>query len=121
MFKDIHNHNVHTGVNHCRFIVERSFIVISLHSTLRTISNWGFDSRGQNAVAMQPEMGPLSDFRIPNTENYTFENTVVDIFGPFAIKSSNHLYPIFTPFRLTTRSLHLEQAYQIITDSFKRY
>ena len=121
MLRDIHNHNGHTGLDHCRFIVQQSFIVINLRSTLRTIINRCFDCRRQKAVAMQPQMRPLPDFRIPNTENFIFQNTGVDFFGPFAIKASDNLYPkryarIFTC--LTTRAVHLEPAYHLSTDSF---
>ena len=69
MFGHIQNHNGHTGLDDCRFIVQQSFIVISLRSSLRSIINRCFDCRRQNAVAMQPQMAPLPDFRIPNTEN----------------------------------------------------
>ena len=37
MLRDIHNHNGRTGLDHCRFNVQQSFIVISLHATLRSI------------------------------------------------------------------------------------
>ena len=119
--RDIHNHNGHTGLDHCRFIVQQSFIVISLRSTLRTIINRCFDSRRQKAVALQPQTAPLPDFRNPNTENFIFQNTGVNFFGPFAIKTSDNLYPkrcacISTC--ITTRAVHLEPAYQLSTDSF---
>ena len=121
MLRDIHNHNGHTGLDRCRFIVRQSFIVISLRSTLRTIINRCFDCRRQKAVASQPQMAPLPDFRIPNTENFIFQNTGVDFFGPLAIKATDNLIPkryacIFTC--LTTRAVHLEPAYHLCTDSF---
>ena len=73
MLRDIHHHNGHTGLDHCRFIVQQSFIVISLRSTLRTIINRCFDCRRQKAVALKPQMAPLPDFRIPNTEKIFFK------------------------------------------------
>ena len=121
MLRDIHNHYGQTGLEHCRFIVQQSFIVISLRSILRTIINRCFDCRRQKAVALQPQMAPQPDFRIPNTENFIFQNTGVDFFGPFAIKASDNLYPkryacIFT--YLTIRAVHLEPAWHLSTDSF---
>ena len=121
MLRDILNNNGHTGLDHCRFIVQQSFIVINLRSTLQTIISRRFDCRRQKAEALQPQMAHLPDFRISNTENFIFQNTGVDFFGPFAIKASDNLYPkryacIFTC--LTTRAVHLEQAYHLNTDSF---
>ena len=121
MLRDIQNHNVHTGLDNCRFIVQQYFILISLHSILRTIITRCFDGRRQKAVALQTQMAPLPDFRIPNTENFFFQNTGVDFSGVFAIKASNNLYSkryacIFTC--VTTRAVHLQPAYLLSTDSF---
>ena len=110
MLRYIHNHNGYTGLGHRRFIVQHSF-VISLRSNLRTKIKVCFGCRRQNAVAMQPQMAPLPDFRIPNIENFIYKNTGVDFFGPFSIKTSENLYPKRYTFIfkcLTTRAVNLE-------------
>ena len=48
VLRDIHNYNGHTGLDHCHFIVQQSFILIGLRSDLRTtIFNRCFDCRQQ--------------------------------------------------------------------------
>ena len=121
MFRDIQNHNGHTGFDTCRFIVQQSFFVISLRTTLRSIISRCFDCRQQKAVELRPRMTLLPDFRIPNTENFICHKTGVDLFGTFAMKDSDNLYPkpyacIYICF--TTTALHLETAYHLSTDLF---
>ena len=76
IFRDIQNDNGHTGPDHCRFIVQQSFIVNNLRSTIRTIISSCFHCRRQKAVALQPQLTHLPEFRIPNTENFIFQNWV---------------------------------------------
>ena len=70
---------------------------------------------------MQPQMVPLPDLRIPNTENFIFKISGDIFFGPFAIKPRDNMYLkryacIFSC--VTKRAGHLKRAYQLNTDSF---
>ena len=79
MFREFHNHNSSTGLDHCRFPVQQTenvVFVISLCSTLRTKINRCSDCRRSNAVAMQPQVAPQPAFKIPNTEMLIFKTEV---------------------------------------------
>ena len=116
----IHNYNGHSELDHFGCLVQQSFLVISLHGTIRTKINRCFHCRQKNAVAMQPQMAPSTDLRIPNTEHLIFKHEGVNFVGPFAKTTSANLYQkryfcVFT--NLNKRAVHLEPVYQLSTDS----
>ena len=79
-----------------------------------------FDCRRQLASGLQPEMSPLPTLRFPKDKPFVFQQTGLDLFGPFASRTAgqyNKRYGvIFTC--LTSRAVHLEMCQDLSADAF---
>lgn len=117
--RDIHEKTFHAG--HLRVMAEcrKKFWIIGLRKLTKSIGLKCVICRWWRKLPLDQFMSDLPSCRI--TPGYPFENSSVDYFGPIFIKfgrraKSKGYGAIFTC--MTTRSVHLELATDLTTDTF---
>ena len=117
--KQAHEDCLHPG--HLRVMAEvrKRFWIVGLRSLAKGLGRKCVVCRRWRGSAMEQKMANLPSFRL--NASYPFENTSIDYFGPFAMKyghrSRTKAYGVvFTC--LTTRSVNVELATDVSTDTF---
>ena len=106
----VHSSNGHTRLKQTQHILQLEYWILSAGSVIKKIIRRCFDCRRQSAFAEFPEMSDLPIYRFPIEQPFPFQQTGLDVFGPFASKTTSHSYNkryglILTC--LTTRAVHL--------------
>ena len=107
--KHVHDSNHHQGVDFLRAHVQKTFAVLKLRSTLRSISSCYVTCRKHRATPVTPLIDDLPKERLGYQER-PLTYTGVDYFGPFhvsVIRSTEKRWGfLFTC--MTTRPVHIE-------------
>ena len=116
----VHSSNGHTHLKQTQHILQLEYWILSAGSVIKKIIRRCFDCRRQSAFAEFPEMSDLPIYRFPIEQPFPFQQTGLDVFGPFASKTTSHSYNkryglILTC--LTTRAVHLEMCTDLSVDA----
>ena len=116
----VHSSNGHTRLKQTQHILQLEYWILSAGSVIKKIIRRCFDCRRQSAFAEFPEMSDLPIYCFPIEQPLPFQQTGLDVFGPFASKTSSHSYNkryglILTC--LTTRAVHLEMCTDLSVDA----
>ena len=117
--RHIHVTNSHSPQQHTKAMLQNEFWILSISNEIRKMLNRCRDCCRQHAAAEFPQMSPLPEFRFPAEKPFPFQQTGLDLFGPFASKSSstyNKRYALILTC-LTTRAVHLEMCVDLSSDA----
>ncbi|XP_068213814.1 uncharacterized protein [Palaemon carinicauda] len=116
--RDAHEKLGNAGRNHTIAAIRERFWIVSINSAVRRQLHKCVTCRKMRKPCQEHKMSDLPRDRLEPTPLFTF--TGVDFFGPFIIKESRKELKrygvIFTC--LVSRSIHLEAANSLKTDSF---
>ena len=125
IIRHVHERNHHIGRNATISIIRQEYWITSGKSKVRQILSRCFFCRKESVKTKNPLMADLPSKRL-EIGCHTFQNVGVDYFGPILVKqgrrtrrsagSAKRYGALFTC--LTTRSIHLELAGDLSTDSF---
>ena len=125
IIRHAHEKNHHIGRNATLALIRDQFWITAGKSKVRQILSRCFFCKRESAKTRHPLMADLPLERV-DVGCHTFENVGVDYFGPILIKqgrrtrkspgSAKRYGALFTC--MTTRSVHLELAGDLSTDSF---
>ena len=111
--------NSHSPLQHTRNMLQNEFWILSITKEIRRMLKRCRECCRQHAAAEFPQMSPLPEFRFPAEKLFPFQQTGLDMFGPFASKSSstyNKRYALILTC-LTTRAVHLEMCVDLSCDA----
>ena len=116
----IHNSNGHTRLKQTQHILQLEFWILNAGSIIKKIIHRCYDCRRQDAYATYPEMSDLPPYRFPADQPFPFQQTGLDVFGPFASKTPSQIYDkryglILTC--LTTRAVHIKMCHNLSLDA----
>ena len=116
----IHNSNGHTRLKQTQHILQLEFWILNAGSIIKKIIHPCYDCRRQDAYATYPERSDLPPYRFPADQPFPFQQTGLDVFGPFASKTPSQIYDkryglILTC--LTTRAVHIEMCHNLSLDA----
>ena len=80
----IHNSNCHTRLKQTQHILQLEFWILNAGSIIKKIIRRCYGCRRQDAYATYPEMSDLPPYRFPADQPFPFQQTGLDVFGPFA-------------------------------------
>ncbi|XP_071964267.1 uncharacterized protein [Antedon mediterranea] len=116
---EIHKEVGHLGRSAILSQLWQRYWIIGASSLIRSVISRCVVCQKHRARASEQKMASLPPDRIVS-DHPPFHNTGIDLFGPFEIKLGRSLVKrygvIFTC--LSTRAIHLEMAYSLITSSF---
>ena len=117
--KHVHDSNHHQGVDFLRAHVQKTFAVLKLRSTLRSISSCCVTCRKHRATPVTPLMADLPKERLGYQER-PFTYTGVDYFGPFhvSVRRSTEKRWGFPFTCMTTRAVHKKIVPKMDTSSY---
>ena len=112
----IHNSNGHTRLKQTQHILQLEIWIMNAGSIIKKIIHRCYDCRRQDAYATYPEMSDLPRYRFPADQPFPFQQTGLDVFGPFASETPSQIYDkryglILTC--LTTRAVHIEMCHNL--------
>ena len=87
----IHNSNGHTRLKQTQHILQLEFWILNAGSIIKKIIHRCYDCRRQDAYATYPEMSDLPPYRFPADQPFPFQQTGLDVFGPFASKTPSQI------------------------------
>ena len=113
-----HVKNNHQGIDYLRAKVQKSYTILNLRSSLRTIRSNCVTCRKFPAASIQPIMADLPVER-PAYQSPPFTNSGVDYFGPFyvTVRRATEMRWGFLFTCLTTRAVHVEIVPSMDTSS----
>ncbi|XP_066988222.1 uncharacterized protein [Macrobrachium rosenbergii] len=118
IIRDAHERLGHAGRNHTIAAIRERFWIVSINSAVRRQLHKCITCRKMRKPCQEQKMSDLPQDRLEPAPPFTF--TGVDFFGPFIIKEGRKELKrygvIFTC--LVSRSIHLEAANSLETDSF---
>ena len=122
---NIHQRNMHAGVNHLVCLSRNNYWITHIKTLSKQVVRACQHCRRLNVRPVQPLMGNLPIERL-STKEHAFTFTGVDYFGPIQVKlskrtrsnvaTSKRYGVLFTC--LTVRAIHLELAGDLSTDAF---
>ncbi|XP_063721573.1 uncharacterized protein LOC134848143 [Symsagittifera roscoffensis] len=116
-----HKDNQHSPRQHLKNILQNEYWILCVRAHIDKIIKNCYDCRRQQATGLQPEIPPLPAFKFPEDKPFPFQQTGLDLFGPFASKTAgnyNKRYGVIMT-DLTTRTVHLEMCQDQSADAFK--
>ena len=114
----VHQQNAHQGVEFLRALVQQTFAILKLRTTLRSIASKCVTCRKFRANPPTPLMADLPKERVAYRER-PFTNTGMDYFGPLyvSVKRSTEKRWGFLFTCMTTRAVHIEVVPSLDTSS----
>ena len=100
----IHNINGHTRRKNAQQIRQLDIWISNAGSIIKKIIRHCFDCRRQNAYATYPEVSNISPYRFRSDQPFPFQQTGLDVFGPFPSKHLRKLTVNATDFNLPNHS-----------------
>ena len=119
LIRHIHVANSHSPLQHTKNMLQNEFWILSITNEIRKMLKRCRECCRQHAAAEFPQMSPLPEFRFPTEKPFPFQQTGLDMFGPFASESSstyNKRYALILTC-LTTRAVHLEMCVDLSCDA----
>ena len=117
--RHIHVTNSHSHLQHTKALHQNEFWILSISNEIRKMLKRCRGCCRQQAADEFSQMSPLPEFRFPAEKPFPFQQTGLDLFGPFASKSSstyNKRYALILTC-LTTRAVHLEMCVDLSSDA----
>ena len=100
--------------------LQNEYWVLCVRAHFKKIIKNCYDCRRQQATGLHQELAPLPAFRFPEDKPFLFQQRGLDLFGPFASKTTGnynkHYGVIFTC--LKTRAVHLDMCQDQSADAF---
>ena len=90
--------STHRQEQHTRHVLQQTFWITSARSTNGLVITHCYDSRRKQAYGTQPQLSVLPEFRFPADRQCPFRAAGLDVFGPFASKTSNEYHKRYALF-----------------------
>ena len=118
--RQTHKVNQHLPRQQLKNNLQNEYWILCILAHINKIIKNCYDCRRQQATGLQLELAPLPAFRFPKDTPFLFQQTGLDLFGPFASKTTgnyNKNYGVILTC-LLTRTVHLEMCQDQSADAF---
>ena len=117
--RHIHVANSHSPIQHTKNKLQKEFWILSIRNEIGKMLKRCRECCRQHAAAEFPQISPFPEFRFPAEKPFPFQQTGLDMLGPFASQSSStyNKRHILLLTCLTTSAVHLEMYVDLSCDA----